>query len=143
MPYSYKRPAGMTLIETLFSAIIIGLVVSGVLIIFAHTIGISKRVNCEYTATNLAMSRLERARRVMATNGFDFLVDLQETDTIIDSDGIPDTEGDFQRSTSVTANYNANPRLTRIEAAVVYKYRNAWKTNAIITIDALFTNVED
>lgn len=139
---SCKRKDGVTLIETLFSAVILVLVVTGVLVVFVRTVDISKRIDKEYIATNLAKSRVERARTTKITHGFDSLVDLNETDVIIDSDGVSDPEGEYKRSTTVTTNYNGSPRLTKIEATIVYKYRDEWKDSIAIAMTTVLTDLD-
>lgn len=132
---SCKRKDGVTLVETLFSAVILVLVVAGVLVIFVRTVDISKRIDKEYVATNLAKSRIERARTVKVTSGFDSLSGLlDETDTII--------AADFKRSTTVTTNYNGNPRLTKIEVTIVYKYRGVWKDSIPVTMTTVLTDLD-
>ncbi len=137
-----KRKDGVTLVETLFSAVILVLVVAGVLVIFVRTVDISKRIDKEYVATNLAKSRVERARTTKVTHGFDSLVDLNETDVIIDSDGVSDLDGEYKRSTTVTTNYNGNARLTKIEVTIVYKYRNEWKDSIAIVMTTVLTDLD-
>ena len=137
---NYRKPKGATLTEVLFSAVIISLVMVSIVLIFVQTVDISKRIDYEYTATNLAKNRLERARTLITTSGFDFLSDLGETDTVIDEDGAADTEGDFKRSTLVSTNYSGDARQTYIATSVIYKYKNEWRGNAVTTMVTIFTN---
>ena len=137
-----KNKKGITLTEVLFSAGIIALVASGILVVFVQTIDISKRINYEYTATNLAKSRVERARTIIATNGFDSLSDLTESDTIIDSEGSPDQNGEFNRSTTVATNYGGDSRLAQIDVTIIYAYQGEWKTGAAITMTTVFSSIE-
>lgn len=139
---SCKRKDGVTLVETLFSAVILVLVVAGVLVIFVRTVDISKRIDKEYVATNLAKSRVERARTTKVTHGFDSLVDLNETDVIIDSDGVSDPDGEYKRSTTVSTNYNGNARLTKIDVTIVYKYRGVWKGSIAIAMTTVLTDLD-
>lgn len=139
---SCKRKDGVTLVETLFSAAILVLVVAGVLLIFVRTVDISKRIDKEYIATNLAKSRVERARTIKATRGFDSLAGLGETDTIVDTVGVPDLNGEFKRSTTVTTNYNGNSRLTKMDVTIVYKYRTEWKDSIPITMTTVLTDLD-
>lgn len=139
---SCKRKDGVTLVETLFSAVILVLVVAGVLVIFVRTVDISKRIDKEYVATNLAKSRVERARTTKVTHGFDSLVDLNETDVIIGSDGVSDPDGEYKRSTTVSTNYNGNARLTKIDITIVYKYRGVWKDSIAIAMTTVLTDLD-
>ena len=139
----FKRPAGVTLVEILFSAGILTLVLVGTLAIFAHTVEISKKIDYEYTATTLAKGRLERARTVIDTNGFVSLTDASfgETDTVLDADGVPDDGGNFRRSTTVTTSFGGDALLTRVEATVTYRYMGEWKTNATVSMTTLFADI--
>lgn len=124
---------GVTLIEALFSVGIIAIVLTSVLLIFAQTVDTSKRVDYEYTATNLAKNRLERAGRLMVTHGFDFLDELAMTKI----------DGDFKRVTAVTQypETNPDPRLKKIEVTVTYKYKDKWREDAAVVMTTVFTNV--
>jgi len=118
---------GITLVEVLFSAAIISLVLIGVLVVLVQTINISRRINYEYAATILAKSRIESAMAFVESSGFDALTqgNFGETEKRLDSDGVPADTGDFLRSTTVTTNYDGNPRLTGISVEVGYIYRGA------------------
>ena len=131
---------GITLAETLVSAFIISLVFISVITIFVQTVTMSKRVDYEYNGTNLAKSRIERAKAIIASRGFDALPDLEETDTEIDIDS--DGDSDFRRSTDVTTNYNDDSRLTMVEVNVVYNIRGEWKEGAAITMSTIFADIE-
>jgi len=140
-----NKEKGITLTEILFSALIIALVMVGVLGVFVKTADMSRRINHEYAAMTLTKNRIERARTVMGTSGFDFLSDLEETDRIVDQYGVPAAEGNFKRTTQITPqitqNFTGDPRLTRITVSVTYKYRDSWRENAIVDMTTIFTNV--
>jgi len=133
---------GITLTEVLFSAGILAIVATGILFVFVQTMDVSGRINYEYKATNLAKSRIERARTVITTNGFDSLVDLEEVDTLLDENGASNLNGNFKRSTDITTSYNGDIRLTQIDVDVIYKYKDEWKDAAVIGITTVFTNIE-
>ena len=134
--------SGVTLTEVLISAGIITIVIVGVLLVFVQTVDLSKRINFEYTATNLAKSRLERIRAVFETSGFDSIVDSEETDTLINGDGISDPNGNFRRSTIVNENYNGDTRQTAVEVRLTYRYRGEWKVSATVVMDTIFVDME-
>lgn len=133
---------GITLTEVLFSAGILVIVATGILVVFVQTVDLSSRIGYEYIATNLAKSRIERARTIMATSGFDSLLDLEETDKILDGSGTSDLYGEFKRSTDITTSYNGDARLTKICVDVVYKQKGEWKEAAVIEITTVFTDIE-
>ena len=129
---------GATLVEVLFSALILTIVLVGVLFIFTQTYDMSKRIDYEYVATNLAKDRIERAKTIMESSGFDFLPELDETDTTVDASGGSDPDGDFKRSTTVTI---IDEKRTKFEVVVVYKYGGEWKDGSAITVTTMFTTV--
>ena len=133
---------GVTLTEVLFAVGIIAMVIAGVLIIFAQTVEVSRRINYEYAATNLAKARVERARSVISTNGFTALADMIETEKIIDAEGTSDSDGEFKRSTDVLLSYGGNSRLTQIQVDVVYKIGGGWKDSIPVTMVTVFSDIE-
>ena len=137
-----RKKMGFTLAGVLFSSAIMTLVLVGVLLMFVNTATISGRINSDYAATHLAKARIERARTIMATNGFNALIDLDETDKIIDSSGVSDPDGGFKRSTTVSPNYSGNARLTRVDVLLTYTHRGLWQDNAAITMTTVFTDVQ-
>ena len=138
---SKKINHGFTLVETLVAVSIATMVLVAIIAVFVTTIDISRRINYEYTAMNIAKSRIERARNVMETSGFDSLPDLAETDSIVDSGGSSDQGGDFKRTTTVATTYDGDARLTQVTATVIYKYRDEWKNNAVTTLTTVFANI--
>lgn len=139
-----RKKSGITLVETLFSVGIITLVLAGILTILVQTADMSRRINYEYAATNLAKNRIERARVYIQTSGFGDLTadNFDETDTILDSNGNPDAEGEFKRTTAVAVNHNNNPRLTKIDVTIIYLYRNEWRDSAATSMTTVFSNLE-
>ncbi|MBN1353899.1 MAG: type II secretion system protein [Candidatus Omnitrophica bacterium] len=133
---------GFTLIEVLFSTVIMSLVLVGVLFVFTQTVDLSRRVDFEYAATVIARSRIEWARSFVATSGFDALTDGQcgEVDTKLDASGTPDPNGAFVRSTSITQNYNGDARETKVTVSVDYIFRGVRKENTK-TLDLIFVNI--
>ncbi len=142
---SAKRPNknGITLVEVLFSAAIITLIMVGVIVIFIQAADLSQRVDFEYAATTLSKNKLERARTLITTGGFSSLTgsNFDETDTVVDSDGVPDANGDFKRTTTVTTSYSGTSVLTRVAVSVVYKYRGTWKTDIAVTATTVFADI--
>lgn len=137
-----NRKRGVTLAEILFSAAIISLVVTCVLFVFVQTVDMSRRIGFEYAGTNIAKDRIERARSVIESNGFDSLGDLEETDSLVNPDGATDPEGEYKRSTQVSTSHLGNERLTKVEVQVVYRYRGEWKIQIPITMTTVFNNIE-
>lgn len=130
--------------EILFSAAILGTVIVGVIAILAQTVGISTRVDHEYTAALIAKSRIERLKASLDTNGFAMLTaaNFDETDTLLNADGVADNNGDFRRTTIITTGHAAEARLTRAEVTVEYRILGQWMApQREITITTVFTSI--
>ncbi|MDD5439505.1 MAG: hypothetical protein PHS37_04900 [Candidatus Omnitrophica bacterium] len=114
--------SGITLVETVISAALLVVVVVGVVALCAQTMNIAHRMEDEYRTASIAKSRIEDGRSYIELNGFDALTNESygETDTRLDSNGVPDINGGFYRSTTVTTNFNENQRLTKIEVSASY-----------------------
>ncbi|MDD5440466.1 MAG: type II secretion system protein [Candidatus Omnitrophica bacterium] len=135
-------PRGMTLLEIMVSMIILAIVLVSIVTLMVVASGLSARINCEYTAANIAKSRVEDARGLIKTSGFTALTDAKfgETDTKLDQNGIPDENGLFRRSTTVTTNYSSNPRLTRVSVNTFYYVRGI-KSKHLTTMTTYFVNM--
>jgi len=136
-----SRKKGFTLVETLFSAVIITLVVVGILAVFAQTVDISRRIDYEYTAANLAKKQLESVRSIIKTSGFDSIISAEAPEERIDADGDTDSDGEYTRATSVTTSYKGDISLTEVEVEVHYYYREV-KTGQPITMTTVFAKIE-
>ncbi len=130
---------GLTLVEILISTAIFALVIVGIMGTLIISVDLSRRINHEYAATNLAKKRLETARTMIKTQGFWSLVTMEEEDTSINANGARDSDGEFRRTTNVAANYG-NPRLTKVEVEIHYYYRG--KETIPFTMTTIFTNIE-
>ena len=134
---------GITLTETVFAVGIAAIVIVAVVVTFIQTIEISKRINYEYTANNLAKSRIERARAVMEASGFSALPDLGvDIDSILDKDGIENLDGEYKRTTQIATNYGGSARLTQVIVTVSYKFRGKWRDAGATTLTTVFANIE-
>jgi len=132
---------GTTLVEIIISAAIIAVVFMSVISFFVVMVDASKRIDGVYTSANLAKNRIERARRLVGVRGFDFLIDLEEVDTVIDETGTANPEGVFTRTTDVTTSYSGNERLARIDVSVYYKMRGKKCTTPMI-MTTVFGNID-
>jgi hypothetical protein len=69
-----------------------------------------------YTAYNIAKNHIETLR----TMSFAELSLANETDTMLNEDGVPDPEGMFKRTTIVTTNYTGNANLAKVDVKATY-----------------------
>ena len=134
---------GTTLVEVLFSAAIIGLVIGSILLIFAQTVDMSKKVDYEYAATVIARSQLEWAKAFIEINGFDALTqDGFGGVGRLDWHGEPAETGDFMRTTTVEEAFDGNSALTRVNVEVSYTYRGK-ETENPITLTTVFIDTTE
>lgn len=117
-----KNIRGMSLVETMMAILLFGVVLVGLLDVCANSMLMAKRSDFSYRAYNLAKNRLESLKTVSFGN----LDDTEETDTILDENGVPDIDGIFKRNTTVATNYNGDSRLTQVTVTVDYKVKNVY-----------------
>lgn len=117
-----KNNHGLTLVETMMAILLFGIALVGMLDVCAQSILTGRRSDFSYMAHNLAKSRLE----TLKTMSFGSLGSAAETDTILDSNGVPDIDGTFKRNTSVTTGYNGDNQLAQVTVTVDYKVKNAF-----------------
>lgn len=127
--------SGMSLVEVAIAVAVISIVVTGILGLYYQSVLVSKKMNQLFIATNLAKSRLERLRNI----AFDSLPQTAESDTLLDKEGNSIPDGDFQRNTSVSTNYNGDPDLTQVTVTVDYKMKGAFTGNPV-TLTTVFVN---
>jgi prepilin-type N-terminal cleavage/methylation domain-containing protein len=113
---------GLTLVETMIAILLFGVALVGMLDVCAQSILMGKRSALSYAAYNMAKNRLETLR----TQSFGSLNTAAETDTILDDNGVPDTNGNFKRNTTVTTSYNGDSQLTEVTVTVDYKIKNVY-----------------
>ena len=132
---------GISMVEVLFSVAILSLVIVGVLLVFVNAVDISKRVDYEYKAVNLAKKRIEDAKSIIKTAGFDSLIVMEESPSMVNAEGVLDPDGEFERSTDVTEDFGGNALLTGVEVEVYYYYLGK-KKKSPITMTTVFTRLE-
>ncbi|MDD4202033.1 MAG: hypothetical protein PHQ52_01020 [Candidatus Omnitrophica bacterium] len=129
-----KIKKGTSLVEVVFAGSILSVLLISIMILSVESADISKRVNYEYAANNIAKSRIEDARMFIENNGFDSLTDAKygQTNIRLDFSGVPDISGDFVRSTTVVEDYNSNERLTQVTVTVKYYYKGILSSSPLV-----------
>ncbi len=136
MKFSDKR--GMTLVEVVVSAAILGIVVISVVATIAQSSVFSRRIDHVYTSNNLAKKRMDDLKRYLVV---DLADRATETDVRIDSNGDLDVSGNYIRTTEVTENYDSNPYLIKVKVSVDRFFEgSAYGSPAVI--ETLFADVE-
>jgi|GEM_PF-2347300 len=95
---------GFTLVEVMVAGVLMVLLISSAVGVLLQVASLSKNVQNRTDASMLAWSRVERARNME----FEDLEDLVEEPpgSVVDSAGLLDAKGRFQRTTSVTTTTN-------------------------------------
>ena len=126
----------MTIIETLVAITIFAMTIVGVMGAIVVSVDASSKINYEYTATNIAKSRIERLRYM----DFNLLTNAVETNSLVDNQGVPSETGEFIRNTIVNANYGGNGHLIEVRVEVYYIYRGA-QNNVPATMSLLLSDI--
>ncbi|MFQ5953384.1 MAG: prepilin-type N-terminal cleavage/methylation domain-containing protein [Candidatus Omnitrophota bacterium] len=129
---------GMTLVEVIVSALILGLVVVSVVATIAQSSVFSRRIDHVYTSSNLAKKRLDDLKRYLVS---DLAARATETDVRIDSNGDLDVSGDYIRTTAITEDYDGNPYLIKVKVSVD-RYADGAAYGSPAVIETLFADVE-
>ena len=133
-----KSKKGMTLVEVVVSAAILGIVVISVVATIAQSSVFSRRIDHVYTSNNLAKKRMDDLKRYLVG---DLADRAAETDVRIDSNGDLDANGDYIRTTEITENYDSNPYLIKVKVSVD-RFLDGAAYGSPAVIETLFADVE-
>ncbi|MDP6525189.1 MAG: prepilin-type N-terminal cleavage/methylation domain-containing protein [Kiritimatiellia bacterium] len=90
--------SGLTLIETIVALAIFAICIGGYCALVTQVRQAADMARDRYIAVNIAKNRMERARSF----DYDQLHLFVDSGVILDDDGNPDIDGNFQRTTSVS-----------------------------------------
>jgi type II secretory pathway pseudopilin PulG len=107
--------AGMTVVETLVALTIFAVFTTGACKLLMSHRQISDMARAHYTAINIAKNRLELVR----TFDFGQVDDFLEDKVVVDASGVPDSMGNYRRSTEV-----GNVSSNLLELTVTVDIRN-------------------
>ena len=128
------RRGGFTIVETVFSIVMLMMVMAGAYKIITSTASLNRVVRNHYVAANLAKNRLERARNFPYAD----LSLLAESLVVINDNGVPSTDGRFRRTTAIDTNHAAG--VTAIVVTVDIKnLRTGIFSTESENISSLFT----
>ena len=133
-----RTKKGMTLVEVVVSAAILGIVVVSVIATIAQSSVFSRRIDHVYTCSNLAKKRMDDLKRYLVG---DLADRASETDVRIDENGDIDVSGNYIRTTEITSDYDANPYLYKIKVSVD-RVVEGEKYGSPAVIETLFADVE-
>lgn len=116
---------GTTLIEVIGAIFVFSISLQALIAVYIQSIQVGKRLDCAYTAYNLAKNRIE----VLRSLNYTLLPSSAEDATIVNSDGNPDQNGAFIRSTTITSNYGGSALLTQAKVSVSYMLKGVKSSN--------------
>lgn len=93
-----RSRSGITMVETLVALTLLAVFTTGACKLLLSHRRLTDMARAHYTAINIAKNRMELVR----TFDFGQVNDFLETDVIVDASGVPDTEGNYRRSTAVS-----------------------------------------
>ncbi|OIO37809.1 MAG: hypothetical protein AUJ71_04470 [Candidatus Omnitrophica bacterium CG1_02_49_16] len=127
---------GATLIEVMGAVLIFMIGIAALLGVFYASVGMAKRGQYVYTAYNIAKNHIEELK----SYGFTNLADANETESVVDKNGVADASGEYIRTTTVTNPYNGDSSLTEIDVKVWYVLIGTRSTSPIEVTTAIFEN---
>jgi prepilin-type N-terminal cleavage/methylation domain-containing protein len=116
-----KRIEGFTLMEVVISIALLAIVMTSVVGVMVKGRQASAKADYVYTAYNIAKNHIETLRAM----SFAELSLANETDTLVNGDGVPDPEGMYKRTTTITANYSGNANLAKVDVLTTYTFQGA------------------
>lgn len=126
-----KTSKSMTLVEVMVSVFIITLLGGTVLTLLLQNMRMGATIDYHYAAMNIAKSRIDRIRELRRYEGFSNLSLTAEGGTKVDGNGLPDSDGDFTRITTITTPFDSNSDLAKVEVTVSYKAAGDVSTTTI------------
>ena len=129
-----RATRGATLIELMGSVLIFMIGVTALIGIYLQSITAVRRTSLFYTSYHIAKNHLEELKAI----NFNDLPSAVETSTVINDDGVPDLNGQFVRSTTVSANYTGDATLTELTVSVNYKLRGLLSSTPVKMTTVIF-----
>lgn len=124
----FKR--GMTLAEVAVAVALTALCIAGILGIVVQCLDFQGSIDYSHDAINIAKSRLERLRQIRDDQGFATAALAAETDTLVDSNGVPDLNGDFKRTTTIDSATFTDRILATV--SVSYKRKGVFNPQPVV-----------
>lgn len=110
----------MTLVEVMVSMSLIAIIAGAVLALLIQNMKMGQTIDYNYVAVNIAKSRIDRIRELRRDKGVSNLYTAAENNITVNRNGLPDSNGDFKRTTVITTNFGGNSNLTKVEVTVTY-----------------------
>ncbi len=111
-----RNRAGLTLVETIVALTLFAIFTTGACKLLMSHRKVSDMARAHYTAINIAKNRLELVR----TFDFDQVGNFLESDVVVDASGLPDSWGNYRRTTQVS---NVSSNLLQLTVTVDLRNR--------------------
>ena len=125
---------GISLVETMIAILLFGAVIGALLEVTAQNLTMGKRAETVYTAYGIAKNRIE----TLKTAPFSNLPNATESNTRVDSLGVPDLSGAFSRTTTVSTNYTGDANLISVTVSVDYQIKGSFVNKPTTVSTAIF-----
>lgn len=110
---------GTTLMEVMIAVFLFVIGIQSLLVVATQGMTMSRRVEYDYTAYNLAKNHIERLRLY----SFAALANAADTGTQLNANDDPDQAGPFTRTTAIATSFGGNANLTQATVTVAYTLR--------------------
>jgi len=132
MMNSLASNKGLSLVETMVAILVFGVSIASLLEVTAQTATMGKRSELSYAAYSIAKNHIETLKSLP----FTATATAAESNTLVNSLGVPDLAGLFSRTTTVAPNYSGDTNLVSVTVAVDYKLKNTFvnKPTTISTV---------
>ena len=125
---------GFTFIEIMVSVGIFAIGLTSIFALHLDSLKAAKRSTYMYTAYNLAKNRIETLKNL----SFSALSSAAETSTYLTADGVPDSSGQYIRSSTVSTSYSGDANLTQLSVSVYYVMQGGQSTQPVTLTTVLY-----
>ena len=127
---------GATLVEVIGTVLVFMIGISALLGVFYASVGMAKRAEYAYTAYNIAKNHVEDLKAFSFTD----LAVANETASVVDQNGVADSDGEYIRTTTITSNYSGDAALTQVDVQVWYILSGVQSASPMQLTTVIFQN---
>ena len=134
LPVAVASEKGISLVETMMAILLFGAVIGALLEVTAQNLTMGKRAETVYTAYCIAKNHIE----MLKSMPFSSVANAAESNTRVDSLGVPDISGAFSRTTAVATNYTGDANLVSVTVSVDYSIKGSFVNKPTTVSTAIF-----
>ncbi|MCM8782148.1 MAG: hypothetical protein NC828_03760 [Candidatus Omnitrophica bacterium] len=116
-----KSKKGISLTEVVMAIGLVAICIGAIVGLVVQSVELGSGSEYAFTAMNLAKNRIERIREIRRDLSYTRLSEMAESDVIVNSDGVPDPNGNFKRTTIIAVDPTGYTGLTKVTVKVQYK----------------------